>query len=133
MSLRRMMVSDKMWAHIEPSLQALIGQHSRRKTDNRLFLEGILWIARTGAPWRDLPSEFGNWNSVFKRFRRWTKIGLWSRIRQMLYANAIEHNFIFMDSTVVRAHQHAAGAKGGKNTKLWVDLEADSRPKFTFA
>jgi putative transposase len=80
--------------------------------NNRLFVEAVLWLARTGAPGRDLPAEFGNWNSIFRRFRRWAKSGVWSRILEVLIEDPdLEH--LIIDATIVRAHQHAAGAKGG--------------------
>ena len=80
--------------------------------DNRLFVDAVLWSARAGAPWRDLPDEFGKWNSVFTRFRRWAKKGVWERIFNALIEDPdFEH--LIIDATIVRAHQHAAGAKGG--------------------
>ena len=80
--------------------------------DNRLFVDAVLWLARAGAPWRDLPEEFGHWNSVFQRFRRWAKKGVWERIFKALVENP-DFEYLIIDSTIVRAHQHAAGAKGG--------------------
>src|SRR5258707_10072694 len=73
---------------------------------------GVLWIARTGSPWRDLPSAFGNWNSVWRRFDRWSQSGVWHRIFSAL-AGDPDFEYLIIDSTIVRAHQHAAGAKGG--------------------
>ena len=78
-------------------------------TNNREFVEAVLWIARTGSPWRDLPEEFGPWNSVYKRFARWSKSGLWHRVFAALAGDA-DFEEVFIDSTIVRARQHAAGA-----------------------
>lgn len=80
--------------------------------DNRLFVDAVLWIARAGSPWRDLPDAFGNWNSVYVRFSRWAKAGVWESLFKAL-AEAPDFEYLIVDSTIVRAHQHAAGAKGG--------------------
>ncbi len=98
--------------------------------DNRMFVNSVLWIARNGGRWRSLPESFGKWNSVFQRFNRWAKTGVWGRVMTIL-ANDPDLEWLFLDSTIVRAHQHAAGAKGGKNHKLWGDRVADSAQKFT--
>lgn len=79
--------------------------------DNRLFIDAVLWIAKTGAPWRDLPERFGNWNSIWRRFDRWAAKGVWARIFHELRDPDLE--WLLLDSTVIRAHQHAAGAKKG--------------------
>jgi transposase len=77
--------------------------------DNRLFVEAVLWIARTGSPWRDLPKLFGPWNSSYKRFARWSDRGVWQRVFTELAKDA-DFEEVYLDSTIVRAHQHAAGA-----------------------
>ena len=105
-------LTNGQWRRIEQLLPGKPGDKGRHGEDNRLFVDAVLWIARAGAPWRDLPEEFGNWNSVFQRFRRWAKKGVWQRVFNAL----IEHpdfEYLIIDSTIVRAHQHAAGAKGG--------------------
>jgi transposase len=84
--------------------------------DNRLFLEAVLWIARTGSPWRDLPKEFGNWHSVYVRFARWCKKGTWARLAEAV-SDDPDLEMLFIDSTIVRAHQHAAGAPKKKGRK----------------
>jgi putative transposase len=84
----------------------------RTGADNRLFVEAVLWLARTGSPWRDLPDFFGNWNSVFVRFSRWSKDGVWDRLFTTMAADP-DFEYVMIDSTIVRAHQHAAGKKGG--------------------
>lgn len=100
------------WRRIEHLVPGKEGDKGRHGEDNRLFVDAVLWIARAGAPWRDLPEEFGNWNSVFQRFRRWAKKGVWQRLFNALVENP-DFEYLIIDSTIVRAHQHAAGAKGG--------------------
>ena len=93
----------------------IIGDDRSRGTsgrDNRMFAEGVLRIVRTGSPWRDLPEVFGEWNSVFRRFSRWSQKGVWLRIFEAM-ADAPDFEYLIVDSTIVRAHQHAAGARKG--------------------
>ena len=80
--------------------------------DNRLFVEAVLWRVRTGLPWRDLPDEFGHWNSVFKRFRRWVRTGVFARVFASLSGDP-DFEYVLIDGTIVTAHQKASGAKGG--------------------
>jgi putative transposase len=100
------------WLRIEGLVAGKTGDKGRHGEDNRLFVDAVLWIARAGAPWRDLPPQFGNWNSLFQRFRRWAKKGVWERIFAALLENP-DFEYLIIDSTIVRAHQHATGAKGG--------------------
>jgi transposase len=79
------------------------------KADNRLFVDAILWVARTGAAWRDLPERFGNWNSVWRRFARWAEAGVWERLLAAVRDPDLE--VLILDSTVIRAHPAAAGAE----------------------
>jgi transposase len=90
----------------------------RPNADHRTILNGILWKLRTGAPWRDLPERYGPWPTVYSRFRRWRLAGVWDRLfarvqRQADRLGQIDWEVHFVDGTVIRAHQHAAGAKGG--------------------
>jgi putative transposase len=110
--LIRRELTDLDWQRIKGPLPGKEGDKGRHGEDNRLFIDAVLWIARAGAPWRDLPPQFGNWNSVFQRFRRWGKRGVWERIFNALLENP-DFEYLIIDSTIVRAHQHAAGAKGG--------------------
>ena len=80
--------------------------------DNRMFVEAVLWIVRTGSPWRDLPEVFGSWNSAFRRFSRWRAKGVWHRIFAAM-ADDPDFEYLIVDSTIIRAHQHASGAKKG--------------------
>ncbi len=105
-------LSNGQWTRIERFCPGKEGDKGRHGEDNCLFVDGVLWIARTGAPWRDLPAEFGNWNSVFQRFRRWAKKGVWERIVNEL-RECPDYEYHIIDATIVRAHQHAAGAKKG--------------------
>jgi transposase len=115
--MRRYELEDGAWDRIEHLLPGRPGAPGTTGDDNRLFVNAVLWIARTGAPWRDLPERFGNWNSVFQRFNRWAKRGVWGRVMEVLGGDA-DLEWLLIDSTVVRAHQHAAGAgKKGPTTK----------------
>ena len=92
--------------------------------DNRLFVDAVLWIARTSSPWRDLPDAFGNWNSVYVRFSRWAKQGAWESLFKALVDDP-DFEYLIIVSTIVRAHQHASGAKGGLKTRP-VDPQSDA-------
>ena len=102
-------ISDEDWDRIKDLLPGQPSQHGKVAKDNRLFIDAVLWIAKTGAPWRDLPERFGPWGSVWKRFDRWAKKGVWERVFAALRDPDLE--WMIIDSTVVRAHQHAAGAE----------------------
>ena len=113
-SLARDLMSDEEWAFHERFILAVRAPNGRKPMSHRLVLDGIFWIARTGSPWRDLPDEFGKWSSVYRQFRRWTLAGLWDGILEALNASGLAPDALQMiDSTVVRAHHQAAGAKGG--------------------
>jgi transposase len=113
---RRHELSDVEWARLEPLLPPRTGGKPRK--DDRLVINGILWKLATGAPWRDLPERYGPWSSVYTRFRRWARAGAWDRMlaavqRQADAAGKIDWAVNFVDGTEIRAHQHAAGARGG--------------------
>jgi len=110
--LIRRELTDRQWQRIEKLVPGKKGDRGRTGEDNRLFVDGVLWILRTGAPWRDLPEESGKWNSVYVRFLRWARNGIWESIFKAL-AGEPDFEHIMIDATIVRAHQHAAGAKGG--------------------
>jgi transposase len=110
--LIRRELTDAQWLRIEWLCAGKAGDKGRHGDDNRLFVDAVLWIARAGAPWRDLPAEFGGWNGVFRRFRRWAKTGVWERIFNALMEDP-DFEYLIIDSTIVRVHQHAAGAKKG--------------------
>lgn len=108
----RTMLSDEQWERLAPLLPGKVGDPGRSGADNRLFLEAVLWIARAGAPWRDLPGHFGNWNSIFQRFRRWARKGVFARLFEIMSADP-DFEYAMIDGTIVRVHQHGTGAKGG--------------------
>ena len=125
--MRRHEISDDHWDRIKDFLPGQQGDPGVTAKDNRLFVNAVLWIAKTGAPWRDLPERFGPWNSVWKRFDRWAKKGVWLRVFEELKDPDLE--WLILDSTVIRAHQHAAGAvKKGAPTKRWAAPAAGSAP-----
>jgi len=108
----RFVVSDAMWAKVAMLLPGKASDRGVTARDNRLFLEAVLWRVRTGQPWRDLPSDFGNWNSVFQRFRRWAVAGVFDRIFERLSGEP-DLEYALIDGTIVSTHQKASGAKGG--------------------
>ncbi len=112
----RSCLSDAHWNQIAHLLPGKPGDPGRSGADNRQFVEAVLWIARTGAPWRDLPVMFGNWNSVFKRFRRWASHGVFERAFKALRGDP-DFEYVIADGTICRVHQKAAGAKGGRKTR----------------
>lgn len=110
----RIGVSDEEWAIIGPLLPPERGRWARPAQDNRRYFEGMLWIARTGSQWRHLPDEYGKWNSVYRRFRRWTQLGVFDALVESLSELVDrERSADMVDSTIVRAHHCAAGLKGG--------------------
>ena len=107
-----MMLSDAQWERVAPLLPGKSGDPGRSGKDNRLFLEAVLWLVRTGSPWRDLPETFGCWNTVFRRFRRWARKDIFERIFAVLSGDP-DFESALIDGTIVRVHQHGTGAKGG--------------------
>jgi transposase len=110
----RIGVSDDEWALIGPLLPAERGRGCRPAGDNRPYFEGMMWMARTGAQWRQLPDEYGKWNSVFRRYRRWVVTGVFEAMLETLAA-VVERDTTadMIDSTIVRAHHCAVGLKKG--------------------
>jgi putative transposase len=107
--MRRYELSDDEWARIAPLLPGKSSDCGVTAKDNRQFVNGVLWIARSGAPWRDLPERYGLWNSVYQRFNRWSKAGVWERVFTAL--QDADDEWLMLDSTTIRAHQQAAGQK----------------------
>lgn len=110
--MNRLVLSEEQWQKISGLIIGRPDQKGSTGRDNRMFVEGVLWIVRTGSPWRDLPEIFGEWNSVFRRFSRWSAKGVWQRIFTAL-SDDPDFEYLIVDSTIVRAHQHASGGKGG--------------------
>lgn len=130
--LARDLMSDEEWGFFEPFILSVRAPNGRKPTNHRRVLDGIFWIARTGAPWRDLPEEFGKWSSVYRQFRRWTLVGLWELILEALTESRLVPDALQMvDSTVVRAHYQAAGAKGGLHDRVLAVRKVASRPRST--
>src|SRR3954447_11397286 len=109
--MRRHEIKDEDWDRIKDMLPGRPGDPGVTAKDNRLFINAVLWIAKTWAPWRDLPERFGKSDSVWRRFDRWSKKGVWRRVFEALRDPDLE--WMILDSTVIRAHPHAAGAKKG--------------------
>lgn len=131
----RTMISTKVWRKLEAAIA--VAKHSKAgspaKMSDRAFMEALLYLNRTGTPWRDLPAELGTWNVVYMRFKRWSERGVWHRLWQELqrepFAQARE---LLMDSTTIRAHPHAAGApKKTQAAKLWEGLAGDLAQRST--
>jgi transposase len=126
----RGLMTDEEWAIVEPFITTPSSRGGRPPTNHRRVLDGTLWICRTGAPWRDLPEGFGNWNSVWRQFRRWCESGVWDALLQGLADSGGELDALQMiDSTTIRAHRCAAGEKGGFNSRPSAVLVAASPPK----
>lgn len=108
--MARQMLRDDQWYKIEPLLPGKSTDCGVTAKNNRLFLEAVLWIARTGAPWRDLPEEFGNWHRVYVRYNRWSHKGYWEKIfSQLSQDRDLEH--LMVDGSITKVHQHGAPKK----------------------
>jgi transposase len=128
-------IADGDWDRIKDLLPGRPGQHGGVAADNRLFVDAVLYVARTGIPWRDLPERFGNWNSVWRRFDRWAAKGVWGRVLDALRDPDLE--WLILDSSVVRAHPCAAGSKksgtaaAARPSRRWAAAAAASAPRST--
>lgn len=137
MSRQRFELTDEQWTKIEPLLPPQKPRVGRPAVDHRKVINGILWILRTGAPWRDLPERYGSVGTVSSRFYRWRQAGVWDRLFAQVQqavdgAGRLDWEVHYVDGTSVRAHPHAAGAKGGTQTqKPLATVKAASRPKST--
>lgn len=122
--MRRHELTDGQWERLAPLLPPIKPKVGRPNLDHRRVLNGIRWRLCTGAPWRDLPERYGSWQTVYSRFRRWQQRGTWDKILAALQADGdargnLDWTIHFVDGSVVRAHQHAAGAKRGRSER-WV-------------
>ena len=130
----RGLMIDEEWAFFEPFIQVKGAHSGRRPKDHRLVLDGVFWLARTGAQWRDLHEYFGKWSSVYRQFRRWTLSGLWDLLLEALNdTEGVGETVQMVDSTIIRAHQCAAGARGGLKFKVLGAREVALRPRFISA
>ena len=112
MTRRRYALRDDQWERMKDCLPGREGTVGVTAKDNRLFVEAVLYRYRAGIPWRDLPERFGDFRVVHTRFTRWARHGVWERVFAQL-ADAADNEYAMIDATIVRAHQHSAGAKGG--------------------
>lgn len=132
----RLMLSDQSWSRL---LKAIENTRAYRTDNLRLTVEGILWRFRTGAPWRDLPDQFGPWKTVFNRFNRWSKLGVWASLFNLVRGE-LDDEWNFVDGTYIKAHQHASGgietteqktigrSRGGNTTKIHMLTDAHGNP-----
>jgi transposase len=138
----RTLLTDAMWTRLKPLLPPQKPRIGRSSIDHRRFIEAMLWLARTGSPWRDLPAELMNWRTAWRRLQRWTAAGIWCRILSGLRAVTADAGWQvhMLDSTVIRVHACAAGARrsageqalgrsrGGFSSKLHLRADAHGRP-----
>ncbi len=111
-SLHRHDISDRAWTLLEPHLPGRKGQWGGIARNNRQFIDAVLWILRTGAPWRDLPAEFGGWKNTHRRFCRWRDKGTWEALLNQLIDDP-DFEWLMIDASHAKVHPHAAGARGG--------------------
>lgn len=124
MGIKRYELSETQWQRIAPLLPGKPSDPGRTGSDNRLFVNGCLWVLRSGAHWRDLPERYGRWKTIHKRFSRWAHGGVWERVFATLTADR-DSQYLMLDSTIVRAHQQAATGKGGRRIRRWGVPEED--------
>ena len=123
-------LTEAEWRLLKELLPPERGRKNRPASDNRPIVNGILWRIRTGAPWRDVPEKYGKWMTVYQRFRRWSQAGLWEAIATTLAQTMADNSRHSIDSTTVRGHVSAAGAKGGLKSRLLAARGAGSPVKF---
>ena len=127
--MHRHALTDEQWVRVQPLLPwRAQGRKSTR--GDRLFVDAVIFRARTGIPWRDLPERFGPWKSVYNRFANWARKDAWADLFRALQID-VDETASIVDGTVVRAHQDASGGKGGSNRMLWDALEEVFRPRTT--
>jgi transposase len=122
--VKRYELTDAQWQRIEGLLPGKVSDPGRTGVDNRLFVNGVLWVLRSGAHWHDLPERYGKWKSVHTRFSRWAKAGVWERVFKVLTADR-KNEYLMIDTILVRAHQQAATGKGGTTIRRWGVPEED--------
>jgi transposase len=127
--VHRHALTDKQWKRLQ---KVLPRQRRGPVSDDRLFIDAVLYRTKTGCPWRDLPERFGPWKSVYNRFNNWALRGLWQQIFESLRLDDDPVASI-LDASIVRAHQDASGGKGGSNAMLWAALEEVFRPSSTLS
>ena len=110
--MSRRTLTDAQWERIGPLLPGKACDRGRSGADNRLFIDAVLWLARGASPWRDLPPEPGHWKSVYTRFRRWSRAGVWGRLFKELSADP-DFEYVLIDATISKVHADATSQKGG--------------------
>jgi transposase len=121
---KRYELSNEQWGRIADLVPGKKGDPGRSGEDNRLFVNAVLWVLRSGARWSDLPERYGKYKSVHKRFTRWAQNGVWERVFESLTGDP-DNQYLMLDTTLVRAHQQAATGKGGTKIRLWGVPEED--------
>ena len=129
MGVKRYELSELQWLRIAPLLPGKVGDPGRTASDNRLFVNGVLWVLSSVAHWPDLPERYGKWKTAHKRFSRWAAAGVWEKVFADLIKDR-DNQYLMLDSTLVRAHQQAttgrgSGQKRGSAIRLWGVPEAD--------
>ncbi len=122
--VKRYELSDRQWERVKDLLPGKVGDPGRSGRDNRQFVNGVLWVLRSGAHWHDLPERYGKWKTVHTRFSRWAKAGVWERMFEALLRDR-DNQYLMLDTTLVRAHQQAATGKGGPKIRRWGVPEED--------
>ncbi|WP_419534573.1 IS5 family transposase [Endozoicomonas sp.] len=107
----RTVLNDDQWNRVKDILPGIASDSGTTAANNRLFVEAVLWIARTGAPWRDLPEQFGSWHNVYNRYSRWCSKGIWEKAFKALSSDS-DMEYLMVDGSIVRVHQHGAPEKG---------------------
>jgi transposase len=122
--VKRYELSDWQWERVKELLLGKAGDPGRSGRDNRQFVNGVLWVLRSGAHWHDLPERYGKWKTAHTRFSRWAKAGVWERVFEALIRDR-DNQYLMLDTTLVRAHQQAATGKGGPKIRRWGVPEED--------
>jgi transposase len=115
---KRYELTEAQWQKIEDALPGKVGDRGRTARDNRTFVNGVLWVLRSGAYWCHTPERYGNWKSNHKRFTRWARAGVWEEVFELLTSDP-DNEYLMIDTTIVGAHQQAVTGKGGTKTRLW--------------
>ena len=126
---RRHDISDKIWEILKPLLPGSEGCVGRPASDNRLFINAVFWVLRTGAPWRDLPPDYGDWKNTHRRFCRWRDRGVWERLLEALIIEP-DYEWLMIDASHCKVHPHAAGAIGGNQAMS--RTKGGSTPRYTW-
>ncbi len=124
MGIKRYELSEAQWSRVASLVPGKVSDPGRTGSDNRLFVNGCLWVLRSGAHWCDLPERYGKWKTVHRRFSRWCHAGVWERVFDALTTDR-DNQYLMIDSTIVRTHQQAASGKGGPRTRRWGVPEVD--------